>query len=58
MPGSSSTSSDPENAQRLVERCREVMGSEPLFVSEIGPVIGAHTGPGLLGVGGLPAELL
>ncbi len=49
---------DPENAQRLVERCREVMGSEPLFVSEIGPVIGAHTGPGLLGVGGLPAELL
>ena len=50
--------SDPENAQRLVERCREVIGSEPLFVSEIGPVIGAHTGPGLLGVGGLPSELL
>jgi DegV family protein with EDD domain len=49
---------DPENAQRLVERCREVMGSNPLFVSEVGPVIGAHTGPGLLGVGGAPAELL
>jgi DegV family protein with EDD domain len=49
---------DPENAQRLVERCREVMGSDPLFVSEIGPVIGAHTGPGLLGVGGVPSELL
>jgi DegV family protein with EDD domain len=49
---------DPENAQRLVERCREIMGSDPLFVSEIGPVIGAHTGPGLLGVGGVPAELL
>ena len=49
---------DPENAQRLVERCREVMGAEPLFVSEIGPVIGAHTGPGLLGVGGLPSALL
>jgi fatty acid kinase fatty acid binding subunit len=49
---------DPENAQRLVERCREVMGSEPLFVSEIGPVIGAHTGPGLLGVGGVPSECL
>jgi DegV family protein with EDD domain len=47
---------DPENAQRLVERCREVMGSDPIFVSEIGPVIGAHTGPGLLGVGGLPAS--
>ncbi len=49
---------DPENAQRLVERCREVMGSEPMFVSEIGPVIGAHTGPGLLGVGGVPPEFL
>jgi fatty acid-binding protein DegV len=49
---------DPENAQRLVERCREIMGSEPAFVSEIGPVIGAHTGPGLLGMGGLPARYL
>ena len=49
---------DPENAQRLVERCREVMDSDPIFVSEIGPVIGAHTGPGLLGVGGLPREFL
>lgn len=49
---------DPENAQRLVERCREVMGSDPLFVSEVGPVIGAHTGPGLLGVGGVPSALL
>jgi DegV family protein with EDD domain len=49
---------DPDNAQRLVERCREVMGSEPLFISEIGPVIGAHTGPGLLGVGGVPAKHL
>ena len=49
---------DPENAQRLVERCREVMGTDPLFVSEIGPVIGAHTGPGLLGVGGLPSEYM
>ncbi|MEZ5154622.1 MAG: DegV family protein [Solirubrobacterales bacterium] len=49
---------DPENAQRLVERCREVMGSEPVFISEIGPVIGAHTGPGLLGIGGIPGEFL
>ena len=39
-------------------RCREVMGSEPLFVSEVGPVIGAHTGPGLLGVGGVPSHCL
>ncbi|MBA2524081.1 MAG: DegV family protein [Solirubrobacterales bacterium] len=47
-----------ENAQRLVERCREVMGSDPMLVSEVGPVIGAHIGPGLLGVGGVPSELL
>lgn len=49
---------DPENAQRLIEQCREVMGSDPLFVSEVGPVIGTHTGPGLLGVGGVPRSLL
>ena len=28
-----------------------------MIVSEIGPVLAAHTGPGLLGVGGLPAAL-
>lgn len=49
---------DPENAQRLVERCREVIGNDPIVVSEVGPVIGAHTGPGLLGVGGVPSALL
>ena len=47
-----------EQAERLVERCREVFGSEPLWVSEVGPVIGAHVGPGLLGVGGVPRALL
>lgn len=44
----------PEQAEQLVERCREVFGREPLFVSEIGPVLSAHTGPGLLGVGSVP----
>ena len=43
-----------DQAERLVERGREIFGSDPLFVSEVGPVIGAHVGPGLLGVGGLP----
>ncbi|MDE3131993.1 MAG: DegV family protein [Acidobacteriota bacterium] len=42
----------PERAQALVERGREIFGTEPVFVSEIGPVIGTHIGPGLLGVGG------
>ena len=43
---------DHETARRLAEQCREVFGSDPVFVSEIGPVIGAHVGPGLLGFGG------
>jgi DegV family protein with EDD domain len=49
---------DPETAQTLVEHGREVYGCEPVFVSEIGPVIGAHIGPGLLGIGGVPREAL
>ncbi len=48
----------PDVAARLVERGRELFGSEPLFVSEIGPVIGTHVGPGLIGVGGIPRSLL
>jgi DegV family protein with EDD domain len=49
---------DHETARHLVDECRQVFGSDPVFVSEIGPVIGAHIGPGLLGVGGLSEELL
>ena len=45
-------------AQRLAERGREIYGRPPEFVSEIGPVIGAHVGPGLLGVTGLPSSVL
>jgi DegV family protein with EDD domain len=48
----------PDVAERLVERGREVFATEPLFVSEIGPVIGAHIGPGLVGTGGLPRALV
>ena len=48
----------PEEAEQLVEYGREIFGTEPLFVSEVGPVIGAHVGPGLLGVGGVPAGLV
>jgi DegV family protein with EDD domain len=48
----------PDVANALAERGREVFGSEPLFVSEIGPVIGAHVGPGLVGFGALPRALL
>ncbi len=45
-------------ADRLVERGRTIYGREPEFVAEIGPVIGAHVGPGLFGVTGLRSVLL
>lgn len=44
----------PDQCARLVERGREIFGSDPVFVSEVGPVIGTHVGPGLLGVGAIP----
>jgi DegV family protein with EDD domain len=49
---------DPENAARLVEACKPIFGCDPVFTSEIGPVIGAHVGPGLLGVGGASKGVL
>ena len=45
-----------DQADKLVDRCREVFSREPLFVSEIGPVLSTHTGPGLLGVGSIPTH--
>jgi DegV family protein with EDD domain len=48
----------PEQAERLIERCREIFDSEPVFTSEVGPVIGTYTGPGLIGVGAIPRALL
>jgi DegV family protein with EDD domain len=47
-----------EQAERLIERCREIFDSEPVFTSEVGPVIGTYTGPGLIGVGAIPRALL
>jgi len=45
-------------AAELAARGREIYGRDVEFVSEIGPVIGAHVGPGLIGVSGLPSDLL
>jgi DegV family protein with EDD domain len=44
----------PEEAGRLAETTEQLMGCPAVFISEVGPVIGAHVGPGLLGVGGVP----
>jgi DegV family protein with EDD domain len=48
----------PEQAQRLIDRCLEIFDSEPVFTSEVGPVLGTYTGPGMIGVGALPRALL
>ena len=45
-------------AQRLVERARAIFGCEPLFVGEVGPVIGALAGPGMLGIGAMAQSML
>ncbi len=48
----------PEDAQMLVDRLGAVFDASPEFVSELGPVVGAHVGPGTLLVGGLPGAAL
>jgi DegV family protein with EDD domain len=48
----------PEQAAELAARGTEIFGVPPLVISEIGPVIGTHVGPGLLGAGGIPRSLI
>ncbi len=48
----------PSEAAELARRGTEIFGCEPRVISEIGPVIGTHVGPGLLGAGALPGSLL
>jgi fatty acid kinase fatty acid binding subunit len=48
----------PAEAEKMAERGREIYGRDPEMVSEIGPVIGTHTGPGILGVAGLRTDVL
>jgi fatty acid-binding protein DegV len=40
------------DADALVEAGRAIFGFEPLFCTEVGPVLGAHLGAGML-VGGM-----
>jgi DegV family protein with EDD domain len=47
-----------DQAELLAERCREVFERDAVFTSEIGPVLGCHTGPGLLGIGSIPERFL
>jgi DegV family protein with EDD domain len=42
----------PGDAERLVGAGREIFGFDPLFCTQVGPVLGAHLGAGML-VGGM-----
>jgi DegV family protein with EDD domain len=42
----------PGDAERLVTAGREIFGFDPLFCTQVGPVLGAHLGAGML-VGGM-----
>ena len=48
----------PKEAAELAARGTEIFGVGPRVISEIGPVIGTHVGPGLLGAGGLSSSFL
>ena len=41
----------PEETAVLAEELRERLGCPPPHITELGPVIGTHTGPGVIGVG-------
>jgi fatty acid kinase fatty acid binding subunit len=47
-----------DQAEKLAQRGEAIFGRPPEFVSEMGPVIGAHAGPGLIGTTALPDDLL
>ncbi len=48
----------PEQAAALAARGNEIFGHPPMVISEIGPVIGTHVGPGLLGAGAIPSAFV
>ena len=47
-----------DQAEKLAQRGAAIYGRPPEFVSEMGPVIGTHAGPGLIGVTALRDALL
>ncbi|HYI18789.1 MAG TPA: DegV family protein [Solirubrobacteraceae bacterium] len=48
----------PDQAEKLARRGEAIYGRPPELMSEMGPVIGTHAGPGLIGVTALRGELL
>jgi DegV family protein with EDD domain len=47
-----------EDTRMLVDRLGAVFDAPPEFVSELGPVVATHVGPGTLVAGSLPAGVL
>ena len=47
-----------KDAQMLVDRLGAMFDAPPEFVSQLGPVLATHTGPGTLSVGGLRGAAL
>lgn len=45
-----------EHGAEVVARSKELFGSEPLYFSEIGPVMGTHGGPGMIGFAVVPSR--
>jgi DegV family protein with EDD domain len=48
----------PDQAEKLARRGEAIFGRPPDLVSEMGPVIGTHAGPGLIGVTALRGALV
>jgi DegV family protein with EDD domain len=48
----------PDQAEKMAQRGAAIFGRPPEFVSEMGPVIGTHAGPGLIGVTALRHDIL
>jgi DegV family protein with EDD domain len=48
----------PEIVEEFLEAGRNVFGCDPVAICEAGPVVGAHTGPGMVGIGVAPSRLV
>jgi DegV family protein with EDD domain len=47
-----------QSVAKMLDRGRELFGREPEFISQIGPVVGTHAGPGMVGVTAIRRALL
>jgi DegV family protein with EDD domain len=48
----------PEIVEEFLDAGRTVFGTDPVAICEAGPVVGAHTGPGMVGIAAAPSRLV